>query len=157
VAAAVAGLNLSLFPFSSIRQQKKELRPLHHYNNVINRRCKRHPGDKCFSPPHPPLAYYYDVCVGTNSSHLLRMCGRYRRTTKEEELARIYSIPIPKQPDLPVSYNIAPSQNVLAIRFNPETVSKGELFSVLLNRPRFRSMTPLPSLPNMLRNFVAFI
>jgi putative SOS response-associated peptidase YedK len=49
------------------------------------------------------------------------MCGRYRRTTREEELARIYRIPIPKQPDLPVSYNIAPSQNVLAIRFNPDT------------------------------------
>jgi putative SOS response-associated peptidase YedK len=49
------------------------------------------------------------------------MCGRYRRTTREEEFARIYSIPIPKQPDLPVSYNIAPSQNVLAIRFNLET------------------------------------
>ena len=49
------------------------------------------------------------------------MCGRYRRTTKEEELARIYNIPIPEQPDLPVSYNIAPSQDILAIRFNPET------------------------------------
>ena len=49
------------------------------------------------------------------------MCGRYRRTTKEEELARIYGVPIPKQPDLPVSYNITPSQNVLAIRFNTET------------------------------------
>jgi hypothetical protein len=33
----------------------------------------------------------------------------------EEELARIYSVPIPKQPDLPVSYNITSSQNVLAI------------------------------------------
>jgi hypothetical protein len=40
------------------------------------------------------------------------MCGRYRRTIKEEELARIYSVPILKQPDLPVSYNITPSQNV---------------------------------------------
>src|ERR1700738_3016589 len=49
------------------------------------------------------------------------MCGRYRRTTREEELARIYRIPIPSQPDLPISYNIAPSQEVLAIRFNPET------------------------------------
>jgi putative SOS response-associated peptidase YedK len=29
-------------------------------------------------------------------------------------------IPIPKQTDLPVSYNIAPSQKVLTIRFNPE-------------------------------------
>ena len=49
------------------------------------------------------------------------MCGRYRRTTQEEELARLYHIPIPKQTDLPISYNIAPSQKVLAIRFNPET------------------------------------
>jgi len=49
------------------------------------------------------------------------MCGRYRRTTREEELARIYGIPIPSQPDLPISYNIAPSQEVLAIRLNPET------------------------------------
>ena len=48
------------------------------------------------------------------------MCGRYRRTTREEELARIYHIPIPTQPDLPISYNIAPSQEVLAIRYNPE-------------------------------------
>ena len=49
------------------------------------------------------------------------MCGRYRRTTREEELARIYHIPIPAQPDLPISYNIGPGQPVLAIRFNPET------------------------------------
>ena len=49
------------------------------------------------------------------------MCGRYRRTTQEEELARIYHIPIPKQTDLPISFNIAPSQKVLTIRFNPET------------------------------------
>jgi SOS response associated peptidase (SRAP) len=49
------------------------------------------------------------------------MCGRYRRTTREEELARIYHIPTPKQTDLPISYNIAPSQKVLTIRFNPET------------------------------------
>ena len=49
------------------------------------------------------------------------MCGRYRRTTQEEELARLYHIPIPKQTDLPISYNIAPSQKVLTVRFNPET------------------------------------
>ncbi len=42
------------------------------------------------------------------------MCGRYRRTTREEELARIYRIPIPAQRDLPISYNIAPNQPVLA-------------------------------------------
>jgi hypothetical protein len=33
------------------------------------------------------------------------MCGRYRRTTREEELARIYNIPIPAELDLPISYN----------------------------------------------------
>jgi putative SOS response-associated peptidase YedK len=49
------------------------------------------------------------------------MCGRYRRTTREEELERIYRIPIPAHPDLPISYNIAPSHPVLAIRFKPET------------------------------------
>jgi putative SOS response-associated peptidase YedK len=49
------------------------------------------------------------------------MCGRYRRTTSEEEFARLYRIPIPKQTDLPISYNIAPSQKVLTIRFNPKT------------------------------------
>jgi putative SOS response-associated peptidase YedK len=49
------------------------------------------------------------------------MCGWYRRTTREEELARIYHIPIPAQPDLPISYNIAPNQPVLAIRYNLET------------------------------------
>jgi putative SOS response-associated peptidase YedK len=49
------------------------------------------------------------------------MSGRYRPTTQEEELARLYHIPIPKQTDLPISYNIAPSQKVLTIRFNPET------------------------------------
>jgi putative SOS response-associated peptidase YedK len=49
------------------------------------------------------------------------MCGRYRRTTKEEELARIYHIPIPPQRDLPISWNIAPSQDVLAIRLRQKT------------------------------------
>ena len=49
------------------------------------------------------------------------MCGRYRRTTSEEELARRYHIAIPPHRDLPISWNIAPTQDVLAIRFNPET------------------------------------
>jgi putative SOS response-associated peptidase YedK len=49
------------------------------------------------------------------------MCGRYRRTTSEEELARRYHIQIPPGRDLPISWNIALTQNVLAIRFNPET------------------------------------
>lgn len=50
------------------------------------------------------------------------MCGRYRRTTSEEELARRYHIPIPRQRDLPISWNIAPTQDVLAIRLNPESM-----------------------------------
>src|ERR1700687_904865 len=49
------------------------------------------------------------------------MCGRYRRTTAEEELARRYHIPIPAQRDLPISWNIASTQDILAIRFNHET------------------------------------
>jgi putative SOS response-associated peptidase YedK len=49
------------------------------------------------------------------------MCGRYRRTTHEEELARRYNIPIPVQTDLPVSWNIAPGQDVLVIRYNSKT------------------------------------
>jgi putative SOS response-associated peptidase YedK len=40
------------------------------------------------------------------------MCGPYRRTTSEEELARRYRIPIPPQRDLPISWNIAPTQDV---------------------------------------------
>jgi hypothetical protein len=77
-------------------------------------------------PPllHPP-------CSRSNIRRCLRwrgilitfneeMCGRHR-TTSEEELARLYHISIPSQTDLPISYNIAPSQKVLTIRFNPET------------------------------------
>jgi hypothetical protein len=39
----------------------------------------------------------------------------------EEELARRYHIPIPPQRDLPISWNIAPTKDVLAIQFNPES------------------------------------
>jgi putative SOS response-associated peptidase YedK len=49
------------------------------------------------------------------------MCGRYRRTTAEVEIARQYHIPIPPQLDLPISYNVSPGPNVLAIRLNSET------------------------------------
>jgi ATP-dependent DNA ligase len=52
------------------------------------------------------------------------MCGRYRRTTKEEELARIYHIPIPPQSDLPIK---APDD----IRFSEELRgTKEELLQV---------------------------
>ena len=49
------------------------------------------------------------------------MCGRYRRTQKEEELARLYGIKIPPARDLPISWNVAPQQDVLAVRRNPES------------------------------------
>jgi putative SOS response-associated peptidase YedK len=48
------------------------------------------------------------------------MCGRYRRTAAEDELARRYGIEIPRERDLPISWNITPTQEILAIRFNPE-------------------------------------
>jgi putative SOS response-associated peptidase YedK len=54
-----------------------------------------------------------EICLNRFSAPLL--------PNTQEELARLYHIPIPKQTDLPISYNIAPSQKVLAIRFNPET------------------------------------
>jgi hypothetical protein len=42
------------------------------------------------------------------------MCGRDRRTTAEEEIARQYHIPIPPQLDLPISYrNVAWGRDVL--------------------------------------------
>src|SRR5207253_7896198 len=56
----------------------------------------------------------------------------YRRTTQEEELARLYHIPIPKQTDLPISYNIAPSQKVLTIRFNRETQQRSVDLTITL-------------------------
>jgi putative SOS response-associated peptidase YedK len=49
------------------------------------------------------------------------MCGRYRRTTREEELARRWNIPIPVQRDLPISWNVAPSEEVLAIRLKRDS------------------------------------
>jgi putative SOS response-associated peptidase YedK len=55
------------------------------------------------------------------------MCGRYRRTTSEEELARLYHIPIPPQRDLPINWNIAPSQEVLVIRYNPKVKQRRSL------------------------------
>ncbi len=39
------------------------------------------------------------------------MCGRYRRTTSEDELAHRYGIEIPRERDLPISWNIAPTQD----------------------------------------------
>src|ERR1700720_4903588 len=41
------------------------------------------------------------------------MCGRYGRTTAEEELPRWYNVPTPPQSDLSISWNIAPREGVL--------------------------------------------
>ena len=41
------------------------------------------------------------------------MCGRYGRTTAEEELPRWYHVPTPPQSDLSISWNIAPREGVL--------------------------------------------
>jgi hypothetical protein len=76
-------------------------------------------------PPllHPPLpSPTFTMFAPADILSALRGCAaRYRRTTQEEELAWLYHIPIPKQTVLPISYNIAPSQKVLTIRFNPQT------------------------------------
>jgi putative SOS response-associated peptidase YedK len=44
------------------------------------------------------------------------MCGRCRRTTAEEEIARHFKIPIPPQLDVPINYNIASTQNIRLVR-----------------------------------------
>jgi hypothetical protein len=87
------------------------------------------------SPKNDALKFDYSVFDGAPAIHTLgifhsfisvisfpTLCAaRCRRTTSEEELARLYHIPIPEETDLPISYNIAPSQKVLTIRFNPQT------------------------------------
>ena len=60
------------------------------------------------------------------------MCGRYRRTTQEEELARLYHIPIPKQTDLPISYNIA----YRTINARAETVDRTPSFRQAFSKRR---------------------
>jgi putative SOS response-associated peptidase YedK len=49
------------------------------------------------------------------------MCGRYRLTTKAEELARRYHAQMAEDLELSPSWNVAPGQDVLAVRLNPET------------------------------------
>jgi len=40
--------------------------------------------------------------------------------TGEQRARWLYHIPIPPQRELPISWNIAPSQDVLVIRYNPK-------------------------------------
>jgi putative SOS response-associated peptidase YedK len=46
--------------------------------------------------------------------------SKRRSIETSENLARIYHIPIPPQLDLPIIWNIAQTEDVLAIRFNPK-------------------------------------
>ena len=48
-------------------------------------------------------------------------CGRYQRTTGEEEQSRRYHVQIPAKARFGNKFENAPSQDVLAIRYNPET------------------------------------
>lgn len=48
------------------------------------------------------------------------VCGRYLNKTPAAETARIFGTTNPL-PNLPACYNVAPTQPVLAVRFNPET------------------------------------
>jgi hypothetical protein len=50
------------------------------------------------------------------------MCGRSRRTQHEEELATPYGVKIPPTRDVPISWNVALQQDVLAVRRNPARV-----------------------------------
>src|ERR1700751_3982872 len=52
------------------------------------------------------------------------MCGRYRRTTQEEELASSTTFLSRNGRIYPPVTIIAPSQKVLTIRFNPETQAR---------------------------------
>src|SRR5690242_15769141 len=49
------------------------------------------------------------------------MCGRYRLTTKAEALARRYHARMADDLHFAPSWNVAPSQDVLAVRWNPES------------------------------------
>ncbi len=48
------------------------------------------------------------------------MCGRFLNRTPVSETARIFRVKTPA-PNYPPRYNIAPTQDVIAVRFNPET------------------------------------
>jgi putative SOS response-associated peptidase YedK len=47
------------------------------------------------------------------------MCGRYNITTPAEAMSRIFGIAGPL-PNIPARYNVAPTQDVPVVRFNPE-------------------------------------
>ena len=49
------------------------------------------------------------------------MCGRYRLTTKAEDLAARYHARMADDLHIASSWNVAPGQDVLAVRLHPET------------------------------------
>jgi putative SOS response-associated peptidase YedK len=52
------------------------------------------------------------------------VCGRYRLTTKAEELAQRYHARMADDLQVPPSWNVAPGQDVLAVRLNPEMAER---------------------------------
>lgn len=50
-----------------------------------------------------------------------KLCGRYRLTTKAEELAQRYHVQMAEDLEMFPSWNVAPGQDALAVRLNPET------------------------------------
>lgn len=48
------------------------------------------------------------------------MCGRYAITSAPEAMRRLFKTTNPL-PNFQASFNVAPTQNVIAVRFNPET------------------------------------
>ena len=47
------------------------------------------------------------------------MCGRYNLTTPPDAMRRLFHF-LGNLPNLPPRYNIAPTDSVLAVRFNPQ-------------------------------------
>jgi putative SOS response-associated peptidase YedK len=83
------------------------------------------------------------------------MCGWYRRTTSEEELARLCKIPIPPQLDLPIGYNIAPTWDVLVIRYNLEVKQRSLdalCWGLILAVQKIRRSLTRQSMPELKRS-----
>jgi putative SOS response-associated peptidase YedK len=68
------------------------------------------------------------------------MCGRFLNKLPVAEIARIFGTRN-ALPNYPVRFNIAPTDPVLTVRFNPETKERSA--DVLLNSRSSRTTTPL--------------
>jgi putative SOS response-associated peptidase YedK len=52
---------------------------------------------------------------------ILRMCGRFTLRTPASRLADVFSIPLLRSAELPLRFNIAPTQSVVVIRRRPDS------------------------------------